>query len=311
MPAKKKATSSAAISRLRILATGDENAFRGYVVEVLDGGDRLSREAALEALVERPLFDLRPRLRDLFDDLGGDGEKRDPGGHQRALIARLLTEIADRRDIDIGLAAAETREQSMGVDGTANLRAQGLRLIAATDAYLFPYVAAEHVNDASTFSPEPANTALQLLAGMGHELAVYQWLVSKDEHEPALVEAAVDLLSDAPPLLMARCLARLTRNALAKEDEPLLTKLAETIVERELEDSYDAIGAMLKAPISKELYAYLALLLARTNLAALLLILEDQLSHDILRRPLVFDALRTRTTPEQQAILNRWEKADE
>lgn len=308
MPPKKKASASIALSRLRIIALGDEDAFRELVVELLASGDRPTREAALEALVERPLGDLRPQLRRLYDAVAGEGEKSDPGAHQRTLVVRLLLDIADIRDTDIGLRAAETYEKSMGVDGTANLRALGLKLIAATDPDLFPFVAAEHVNDASDFTPEPANTALQLLAGMGHQLAVYQWLVSKDEHEPALIEGAVELLTEAPPSLMARCLSRLTRDAIAKEDEPLLTKLAETIVDRELEDSYEALNRIIRAPISKELYSYLALLLAGTNRPPLLAILAEQLEHDIRRRPAILDALRVRTTPEQQAIIDAWER---
>ena len=62
------------------------------------------------------------------------------------------------------------------------------------------------------------------------------------------------------------------------------------------------------ARVSDELYAYVAMLLAGTNRPALLSILEDQLHRG--RRPnLVVEALRVRTTPEQEAILRRWEDA--
>ncbi len=304
MATRKQAKSRIDTSRLKILASGDEDSFRGYVVGLFDSGDRLAREAALGALLERPLDGIRDELRALYQDIDAEPDKRDPGGHIRVPIVRLLLGIADVRDVDIGLRASET---VVGADGTANLRAVGLRLLAETAPDLLPYVAAEHLDDASTFSPEPANTALQLLAGMGHQLAVYQWLVSRVDPEPALVEAAVDLLTDAPPVLMARCLTRLSREALAKKDEPLLTKLAETIVERELEDSYPAIASMMDAGISRELYGYLALVLAGTNRPALLRILEQQLDADIRRRPTILEALRVRTTPEQAAILKRWE----
>jgi hypothetical protein len=195
----------------------------------------------------------------------------------------------------------------MGVDGTANLRALGLRIVAATEPDIFPYVAAEHVNDYSEFSPEPASTALQLLAGTGHDVSVYQWLVSGD-HDPAVIEGALDLLADAPSAVLSRSLCQLTTTALERKDEPLLTKLAETVVEREFEDAYPALSSMMDAPVSKELYGYLALLLAGTNRKPLLTILDQQLEHDIRRRPAILDALRVRTTPEQQAILDRWEK---
>jgi hypothetical protein len=306
MPPKKKRLSFDA-SRLKVLAAGDGAAFAEHISELLASGDRLAREAALKALIERPMPKLREKLRALYFEVDGDPAKLDPGAHLRLGVARLLLETADVRDVDIGFRAAQTRESSMGVDGTANLRALGLRILAATEPDIFPYVAAEHVNDYSEFSPEPANTALQLLASTGHDVAVYQWLVS-GEHDPSVIEGALDLLQDAPAAVMSRAVRRLADRALERRDEALVTKLAETIVEREFDEAYSTLSSMMDAPISKELYGYLALILAGTNRSALLTILDEQAEHDIRRRPAILEALRVRTTPEQQKILDRWEK---
>lgn len=308
MPPKKRTTSD--LSRLKVLAAGDEQAFTAYVLELLASGDRLAREAALDALIERPIPRLREQLRALYSDVDRDAEKLDPGAHLRTRIARLLLTGEDTRDVDIALRAVDTYEKAAGADATANLRSLGLRIISAADPDLFPYVAAEHIDDSSAFSPEPANTALQLLAATGHEVSVYQWIVS-GAHDPALIEAAIDLLHEAPAAVMSRCLAQLTRDAIVKKDEPLLTKLSETIVERALEDAYASLSSIMQSGISKELYGYLALLLAGTNRPALLSILGEQLDLDIRRRPLILDALRVRTTPEQAEILRRWEDGDE
>ena len=124
-------------------------------------------------------------------------------------------------------------------------------------------------------------------------------------------EDALDLLDDAPRVVMSRCLAELTRDAIEKRDEPLLTKLAETIVKRELDDAYPVLRSILQSGVSKELYRYLALLLAGTNRPALLAVLEELLETDVLRRPAIVDALRVRTTPEQAAILRRWEERED
>jgi len=304
---RKKPMASISLSRLKVLAAGDEAPFRELVAELLASGDRLAREAALEALLERPLPGLRDQLRALYVELDRGSEKLDAGAHLRARIAQLLLVFEDARDLDIGLRASETYETSMKVDTTANLRALGLKLVAMADPDLFPYVAAEHVNDAGDWSPEPANTALQLLAGTGHSVSVYQWLVA-GEHDPALIEAAVGLLADAPAAVMSRCMAQLARDALTKKDEPLLTKLAETIVERELEDSYAVLSSIMHSGVSKELYGYLALLLAGTNRPPLLAILDEQME-DLRRRSSIVAALLVRTTPEQEAILRRWEDA--
>lgn len=308
MPKKRPASHD--VSRLKVLAAGDEQPFLECVSELLASGDRLAREAALDALLERPLPRLREQLRTLYFEVGSEGEKRDAGAHLRTGIARILLAGEDPRDIDIALRAADTREKAMGVDCTANLRALGLRIIAEADPVLFPYVAVEHIYDSSEFSPEPANTALQLLAATGHEVSVYQWIV-RGMHDPALIEAAIDLLHDAPAIVMSRCLAQLTRGAIETKDEPLLTKLAETIVERELADAYPSLSSIMESAISKELYSYLALLLAGTNRPALLAILGEQMEHDIRRRPTILDALRVRTTPEQATILKRWEEAED
>jgi hypothetical protein len=306
MPPKKR-PAPRELSRLTVLAAGDESAaFGAYALELLASGDRRAREAALEALIDRPVAGTRDALRELYFELDAQRDKLDPGARLRTAIARLLLAGEDARDDDVGLRAADTYEKSMGVDSTANLRSLGLKIIAFADPDLFPYVAAEHINDSSAFSPEPANTALQLLAGTGHQLSVYQWIVS-GPHDPALVEAAVGLLDAAPAVVMSRCLAQLTRDAIEKADEPLLTKLAETIVKRDLEDAYASLSSIMGSGISTELYSYLALLLAGTNRPALLAVLEEQWEQDIRRRPAIIEALRVRTTPEQAAILKRWE----
>ena len=306
----KKRAASPDLSRLRVLAAGDEEPFAAYVRDVLASGDRLAREAALEALAERPLEAMRPALRSLYDEVDGDGAKRDPAAHIRGGIVRVLLAIGDVRDRDIALRASDTRETVNGADGTSPLRALGLKLVAACDPDLLPYVAVEHVSDRSEFSPEPANTALQLLAGSGHALAVYQWLFAREDHEPELVAAAFELLVDAPAIVIARVIGKIMSGALARQDEWLLTTIAESIVKREVEDAYPSLAAMMEARISDELYGYLAMLFAATNRPPLLAILDQQM-RDVRRRTAITAALRVRTTPEQTAILQRWEDDDD
>ena len=178
---------------------------------LIASGDRLAREAALDALAERPLPPMRPVLRSLYHEVDGDAGKSDPAAHIRGGVVRVLLAIGDVRDLDIGLRAADTYETANGTDGTSPLRSLGLRLIATCDPDLLPYIAVEHVSDRSEFSPEPANTALQLLAGAGHELAVYQWIFAAEQHEPELVAAAFELLADAPSAVMSRVIAKSCR----------------------------------------------------------------------------------------------------
>jgi hypothetical protein len=188
MPQKKR-PSSAELSRLKVLAAGDERAFAAHAAELLRSGDRLAREAALEALLERPLPALREPLHDLYFELDADGLKRDQGATLRTSIVRILGEISDVRDRDLAIRAASAFESVYADDLSWTLRVHGLRLLADLDPALFPYYAVEHLDDNTGVAGEPANTVLQLLAGTGNHVPIYQWLIG-GEHAPALVPVA-------------------------------------------------------------------------------------------------------------------------
>ena len=96
MPARKRAATNANLSRLRVLAAGDEAAFRDVVLELMASGDRLARESALDALLERPLPNMRKHLRALYVEVDRDGDKLDPGAHLRTRIAQLPPSRAGR-----------------------------------------------------------------------------------------------------------------------------------------------------------------------------------------------------------------------
>ena len=309
MPAKRKPVATPELSRLTVLAAGDEKQFADHALELIASGERLAREAALAALVERPVARTRERLRDLFFELHADGLKRDQGAIQRVDIVRILRALGDIRDADIALSATDAFEKLKAFDDDLSwrLRAEGLMMLAETSADLFPYVAVEHLDDNTGIDGAPASIAFQLLAGLGHFVPLYQWLMSS-EHLPR-AEIFELLARGAPRDVVSRYVASTIGVALRREDEVMLTTLAESIVNLEMEDSYAALGDVMSAKISDELYGYLAVLVAGTNRAPLLAILDWQLHRG--RRPkLVEQALRVRTTREQQVILDRWQKGE-
>lgn len=271
--------------------------------------DRLAREAALEALVERPLPALRDALRELYEELDADGLKRDQGARLRTAIVRILAAGGDVRDADIAIKACDTFEQVLGDDLSWQLRTHGLRLLADASPELFPYFAVEHLDDVHIGGAEPANTALQLLAGTNNHALIYQWLIS-GEHSPAMVTPVFELLRDAPREVLSRYVERAITIATRTADDALAIVIAEAIVNGEMDARYDALGELMSAKISDELYTYLAVLLAATNRPPLLAILEQQL-HGGRKPRAIEDALRVRTTPEQEVILKRWEDGDE
>lgn len=279
------------------------------MLELLTSRDRLAREAALDALIARPLPALRDTLRELYADLDADGLKRDQGAPMRVAIVRILKSTGDVRDADIAVRACDTKEKILEADVSWQLRTHGLRMLVELSPALFPYIAAEHLDDVDLDRSEPANTALQLLAGTNNHALIYQWLIS-GEHAPAMVAPVFELLRDAPREVLSRYVARAINIAIRTADDTLAIVIAEAIVGGEMETRYDALGELMSAKISDELYTYLAVLLAATNRAPLLTILEKQL-HGGRRPRAIEDALRIRTTPEQEAILKRWEDGDE
>ncbi len=227
----------------------------------------------------------------------------------RTTIVRILEAADDVRDTDIAVLACDTFETVLGDDLSWQLRTHGLRLLADLSPELFPYLAVEHLDDVHLGGSEPANTVFQLLAGTNNHALLYQWLIS-GERSPSLIAVVFELMTDAPRDVLARYVARAMTIAIRTENDPLAIVIAEAIVNGEMEARYESLGALMSAKISDELYSYLAMLLAATNRPVLLAILERQLHSG--RRPRdIEDALRVRTTPEQEAILKRWEDGEE
>lgn len=241
----------------------------------------------------------------MFFELAEDGLKRDQGAMMRITIVRILRALGDARDGDVALGACDTHEIAFGEDIAASLRAHGLMLLADLAPERFPFIAIEHLDDRGT-NGEPANTTFQLLAGTSNHAAIYQWLLGANPADP-LIAGVFDLLAEGPPEPIERYASRALAGATREGGEALATAVVETVVRLELEACYSAIGQVMSAKISDELYDYLAVLLASTNRPPLLAILEEQLHHGR-RSKIVEAALRVRTTPEQEAILRRWEE---
>jgi hypothetical protein len=309
VPARKPQP-AASRARLTVLATADDDAFLAYALELLRSKQRLDREAALEALAERALDGARDALHALYRDLHAARPKGDAGALQRGLIVRCLIKQPARSDAEIAVFASETFERdSNGDDNTYSLRRLGLQLLALT---LPPgemrYYLVEHLDDMPAHQPhqtEPASTAIRLLGETGSYLALYQWLRAAGRDAPNLL-AAFEAFSSGPREMVARYVATQIDDAIARHDESACTVFAEAIVKLEIVPAYPSLASMLSGRISDELYSYLAMLLAATNRAELLAILEGELRPGG-RSDLVVEALSVRSTPEQRAIIERWE----
>lgn len=308
MPSRKPAASALAARLAVLAASADDAAFLDVALPLLASKQRLDREAAASALAARPLPATRDALRTLYFELDADGLKRDQGTTIRATIVRALTAIGDTRDADIARRASETSEIAFGEDIAWTLRALGLRLLAELSPDVFPYYAVERLDDNRGVGGEPANTAFRLLAATGNFVPLYQWLTQPDR-DPAAAVQVFELFADAPAPIVERYARGAAGIALRRGDESMLTLLAEAIVEHEMDALYAELEATMSAKVSDALYGYLAVVLAGTNRPPLLAILDRQLHAG--RPRLVLEALRIRTTPEQAAILERWEHGDD
>jgi hypothetical protein len=303
---KKQRTASAAAARLTVLAAaGDTDALWRHAVELLSAPERLGREAALDALLTQPVPAARPALRALYDELAADGLKRDQGATMRVAILRILRAIGDARDADLATRASTTHESAFGEDIAWSLRAHGLMLLADLAPDAFAYYAVEHLDD-RTGDGEPANTAFQLLAALENYLPIYQWLLRAEAADP-LIGPVFELFAEGPRPIVERYANHALGRAGGADGEALAIVIAEAVIRLELDAAYPALGALIARKLSDELYNYLAVLLASTNRPPLLAILEHELHRG--RRPkLIEAALRVRPTPEQDAILRRWEE---
>jgi hypothetical protein len=307
MATRRKGAGGAAAARLAVLAQSDPKKAQRLAMELLAEGGRIEREAALAALAARPAAEAREALRALFFELHADGLKRDQGAAMRAHTLTILRAIGDRRDADVAVLACDAHEIAFGEDIAWRLRAQGLMTLADLAPELLPYFAIEMLDDRAG-DGEPANTAFQLLAGLEQHALIYQWLLRADPADP-LIAGVFELFAEGPRGIVERYATEALRRAARGGNETLATTLVDAIVRLELEACYRAIGELMHAKISDELYHYLALLLAGTNRPPLLALLDEQLHRG--RRPRVIaEALRLRPTPESAAILRAWEDGD-
>ena len=302
---RRSARSSLDVSRLKVLAAGDEQPFATYVLELLASGDRLAREAALDALLERPLPRLREQLRALYFELDRDGEKRDPGAHLRTRIARLLLAASKTsRDVDIALRAGDTSRS----DGRRRHRQSPRARPPADRRRPTPICSRTSPPSTSTTrarsrpSRRTPRSSCSPPRARSRRLPVARL---RRPHDPALVEAAVELLADAPAAVMSRCLAQLTRDAhradrmsRCSRSSPKRSSSASSktptprspsiMQSRDQQGAATATSRCSSPPRT-------ARRCSRSS--------NEQLEHDIRRRPAILDALRVRTTPEQAAIL--------
>ena len=294
MPPKKRA-SNVELSRLKVLAAGDERAFLEYAPELLRRatGWRARRRWRRWSSGRCRREALRA-LRALYFELAADGLKRDQGATMRVAIVQILQAIGDVRDRDIAVDAhghVGDRVRRRPRVAAARARAAAARRAGPGGVSVYRRRASRRLAGRCGGAGEHGTSAAGRHAAT--TLALYQWLISGDQaagHVPAC--------SSCSPRGRARSSSATSRaieeRAARSEDDELAIGAGRDDREARAGGRLRGAGELMSAKISEELYNYLAVLLAGTNRPALLAILEEQLRRG--RRPkVVATALQVRS----------------
>jgi hypothetical protein len=175
------------------------------------------------------------------------------------------------------------------------LRAEGLLLLAESSPERADLFACDLLGDPhmSTFSGEPALTAVRVLARRGQRLPI--WLAARRPGLPAdvLAQAFASLRSIPHDLQLDALRAHLTEAADRGEvGEPVALVAAEAIVLNELPEGYGLVVDLLRETPNANLHRYLVLTAARSGDAALRAKLEAlrRAERDTARRAVLDEA---------------------
>ena len=219
-------------------------------------------------MVESARAEARPALRLRYFDRSEHGDRYDQDCALRVLIVRALAAIASRDDRDVAESAIATVQIRMGIDVAQNLRADGLLLLALIEPELADFRAVELLADphASTFSGEPAVTAVRVLARRGQHLPI--WALARRAGTPpdVLAQAFASLARSAPRAYQLEALLGQLADARGQGEEGEAAALvaAEAIVLNELADGYGPVVDLLRTTPNPNLRDYLGMAVRRS-----------------------------------------------
>jgi hypothetical protein len=256
-------------NRLDVLVRTDPDAAYRLAAEIV-ARERAHRvlEPALEVLSARPSPDVRPALRQRFADLTDNGMRYDQDCSLRVKIVQLLRSIGSPEDVDLaerGVRSIQLNPPAR-VDVAQALRGQCLLLLSDIAPERAPYYAVELLHDPhqSSFSGEPAVTAIQVLAEHAQILPVWAVARRTGSHPDVLAQAFASLRRSPPDLQLDALLLQLQDAAARGETgEGVALVAAEAIVLNHLAGGYPAVIDLLRDTTNLNLYRYLLITAAR------------------------------------------------
>lgn len=193
-------------------ATEDIVARRAMAVALVERSRDLEvLRAALTALAADPDAGLRPLLHEKYAWCEGSAVARDSSGFIRAGIVRALQPIVQPADAPVLRRALTTYQMQGMYELCAELRTAALLAMGDLDADMAALFAARFLTDPLTsFSGEPALTAIRLLAAQGRlepVFALASWAEGNGQLAGEALRNLVDLDADLVDLLIERHLA--------------------------------------------------------------------------------------------------------
>ena len=263
------------VAKLNTLWESDRDAAFEFACQVVSR-ERAHRalEPALEILTHRPRFEARPALRERFVDLTETGMRYDQDCALRVLIAGALRAIGATEDLDlakIGLRTVQLQPPGR-VDVAQGLRSASLLWLSEIEPSRVDYYAVEMLQDphASTFSGEPALTAIRVLAARGQILPIWA-LARRTALAPDCLAQAFASLRKIPADLQSEALLEHLARAMdeGENGEGLALVAAEAIVLNGLSPGYPTVLKLLRETTNPNLLLYLLTAIVRSGEVAL------------------------------------------
>ena len=268
---------------------GDE--WRQSVVNVMHQGrdlDIIRRAVGIIAEAEDPSF--RPDLKQKYDWCEAQPERRDGGGYIRAAIVRALRPISDPSDAALFQQAMSSYEIDGAMELNGDLRAAGLLAMNEIDPDLAANWAARLLLDPQmTFSGDPANTAIRLLASHNNLAPIFglvSWGQSRTDVLAEGLRNLVDLHDDLLPILVDRYINN--------EDEQIILGLFDLLLAHRTRDSWtNQIEQWFRDTTVMDLYGIVAIQLVASRSEPLITMLRTirQFEIDPMRAKMLDEAL--------------------
>lgn len=268
---------------------GDE--WRRAVARIMHEGrdlDTVRRAIGMIGDAEDPAF--RDELKQKYDWCDAQPEKRDGGGYIRAAIVRALRPISDPTDVDLFQRAMSSYEIDGAMELDGDLRAAGLLAMNDIDPDLAANWAARLVLDPQmTFSGDPANTAIRLLASHGNLAPIFGLVSWGEARTDVLAEGLrnlVELQNELLPILVDRYLDN--------DDEQIILGLFDLLLAHRSRDSWtSAIEHWFRTTTVMDLYGIVAIQMVASRSEPLITMLRNlrELEIDAMRVSMLDQAL--------------------